>query len=99
MNYKISLEASNDLEIIWIYTFNNWSVEQADRYLNLIFDEIEYLCQNPEAGIDISFIREGYFQSRIKSHFVYYKINEKKDEIEIIRILHQQMDLENRLID
>lgn len=41
MNYKISLEAKNDIEKIWLYTFENWSLEQADRYLNLIFTEIE----------------------------------------------------------
>ena len=42
MIYKISKEASNDLEKIWLYTIETWSAEQADRYLNLIFDEIEY---------------------------------------------------------
>lgn len=48
MNYKISNEASNDLEKIWLYTFENWSAEQADRYFDLIFDEIEYLCLKPD---------------------------------------------------
>ena len=38
MIYKISKEASNDLEKIWLYTIETWSAEQADRYLNLIFD-------------------------------------------------------------
>ena len=49
MIYKISKEASNDLEKIWLYTIETWSAEQADRYLNLIFDEIEYLCQKPNS--------------------------------------------------
>ncbi len=45
MNYKISNEASYDLEKIWwLYTFENWSIEQADRYINLIIDEIEFVC-------------------------------------------------------
>jgi len=42
MGYRISVKAREDLENIWRYTFENWSQEQADRYLNLIFDEIEY---------------------------------------------------------
>lgn len=99
MNYKISKEATNDLEKIWLYTFENWSVEQADRYFNLIMDEIEYITQNPKSGKDYSEIRKGYFRSKIKSHFIFYKINPKKDEIEIIRILHQQMDIELRSND
>jgi len=97
MNYKISNEAANDLENIWLYTIENWSVEQADRYLNLILDEIEYLCLKPNSGTDFSHIRKGYFRSRVKSHFIFYKIDIQKNEIEVIRILHQQMDIENRL--
>lgn len=99
MNYKISKEATNDLEKIWLYTFEKWSAEQADRYFNLIMDEIEYITQNPKSGKDYSEIRKGYFRSKVKSHFIFYKINSKKDEIEIIRILHQQMDIESRLND
>ena len=52
MNYKISVKAAEDLENIWLYTFEHWSYEQADRYINLIIDEIEYLAQKPELGND-----------------------------------------------
>lgn len=52
MIFKLSKESENDLENIWLYTFENWSAEQADRYLNLIIDEIEYLSQKPESGIN-----------------------------------------------
>ena len=33
MNYKISQEANQDIENIWLYTLENWSIKQADRYL------------------------------------------------------------------
>jgi len=75
MIYKISKEASNDLEKIWLYTIENWSVEQADRYLNLLFEEIEYLCLKPNSGSDFGHVRKGYFRSRVKSHFIFYIIN------------------------
>lgn len=97
MKYHISKEASKDLEKIWLYTFENWSLEQADRYFNLIMDEIEYIAENPQSGKDYSDIRKGYFRSRVKSHFIFYRINLKKEEVEIIRILHEQMDIETRL--
>lgn len=97
MNYKISKEAYRDIENIWVFTFENWSLEQADRYLNLIIDEIEYLTENPNSGKDYSQIRKGYLSSQIKSHFIFYKINLKDDQIEIIRVLHQRMDIESRL--
>jgi toxin ParE1/3/4 len=99
MKYLISQLASQDIENIWLYTYENWSVEQADRYFNLILDEIEYISNYPYSGSDFSSVREGYYRSRIKSHFIFYRINQKKNLIEIIRILHQRMDIENRLIE
>ena len=99
MKYKISNEALKDLENIWIYTFENWSIEQADRYYNLIIDEIEYICKSPKSGKDYSDIREGYFRSKVKSHLIFYKMNSDKNLIEVIRILHERMDFDSRLND
>lgn len=97
MNYKISVEAKSDIEKIWLYTFENWSLEQADRYFELIMNEIEYIAENPNSANDYSDVRKGYLRTRIKSHFIFYKVNKKQNEVEIIRILHQRMDIENRL--
>jgi toxin ParE1/3/4 len=97
MKYKISKEALTDLEKIWHYTFETWSLEQADRYFNLLMDEIEYLTVNPKSGKDYSQLRKGYFSSRVKSHFIFYKMNLKDNVLEIIRILHEQMDIEAHL--
>lgn len=97
MKCKISKEAEKDLEEIWLYTFETWSLEQADYYYDLLMDEIEYLAENPKNGMDFSQIRKGYFRSRVKSHFIFYRISTKSDEIEIIRILHQQMDIDSQL--
>ena len=99
MKYIISFEASKDIEKIWLYTFENWSQEQADRYYNLIIDEVENIAKDPLSGKDYSAVRKGYFRSRVKSHFIFYRINLKKQQIEIIRILHQQMDVDSRLND
>ncbi len=97
MKYEFTVLASQDLENIWLYTFENWSIEQADRYLNLIIDEIEYVAQKPDSGFDFSSVRKEYYRSRIKSHLIFYRIDKKNDIVEIIRILHQRMDIENRL--
>ena len=97
MRYKISSKAADDLENIWLFTFENWSLAQADRYLNLILDEIEYLSINPDAGKDLSQIRKSYRSSKVKSHIIFYRHSEKHQTIEIIRVLHQRMDIENRM--
>lgn len=97
MSYKISIKASEDIENIWLYTFEHWSLEQADRYINLIFDEIEYLADHPNSGRDFNYIRKSYRCSRVKSHIIFYRLIDEQSDIEIIRILHQRMDIGNRL--
>ena len=97
MNYKISIEAGIDLEKIWIYTYKTLSLEQADRYISQIIEEIEYISNKPENGKDFSDVRKNYMRTKAKSHFIFYRISKKTKSIEIIRILHQQMDIKNRL--
>lgn len=94
--YKISNKAIEDLEQIWFYTFEKWSKSQADRYYNLIINEIEYLSANPNSGKLISHIKEGYHSSKIKSHLVFYR-KSKDSTIEVIRILHEKMDILSQL--
>ena len=97
MEYRISKQAELDLEHIWLYTYRNWSIQQADYYYDLIIDEIEYLTINPKSGKDYNEVRKGYFRSKVKSHFIFYRINFQEKTIEIIRILHQQMDIDLHL--
>lgn len=97
MTFRISTEAANDLEDIWYYTFENWSVEQADRYLNLILDEIKYLAEKPESGTDYGKVRKGYFISKVKSHFIFYKISSEENNLDVIRVLHEMMEIDSHL--
>ena len=94
--YRISEKAISDLEKIWLYTLNKWSGEQADRYHNLIIDEIEFIVDNFDFCRKMDYVRMGYRMSKVKSHLIFYKKTED-NIIEIIRILHQKMDIENRL--
>ncbi len=93
--YVITKKAVSDLEEIWLYTVEKWSIDQADRYYKLIFDEIHFICKNVNAGKSMEHVRKGYRASKVKSHLIYYRI--ENDIIEVIRILHERMDIENRL--
>ena len=96
MRYLISEKANQDIEKIWLYTFENWSLEQADRYYNLILDEIEFISENFESGKSVDHIKKGYRASIVKSHIIFYK-KSRRNIVEIIRVLHQKMDIENRI--
>ena len=99
MNYAVSKEASADLENIWLYTFETWSVAQADRYLQLILDEFKYLSVEPYSGKDRNDIRDGYRSSKVKSHIIFYIVDNLSTEVELVRVLHERMDIPNRLRD
>ena len=96
MRFLISEKANQDIERIWLYTCENWSIEQADRYYNLILDEIEFIVENFESGKSVDYIKKGYRASLVKSYIIFYK-KSKSNVVEIIRVLHQGMDIEHRI--
>lgn len=96
VKYRLSNEVVKDLENIWAYTYDKWSVEQADRYYNLIINEIEYIVSNPYSGRPMEHIKEGFRASKVKSHLVFYKFSGDKT-VKIVRILHQRMDVESTM--
>ncbi len=95
-SYVFSKKANQDIDDIFLYTIEKWSLEQGERYFNHIMNEVEYLTANFEIGQDFSHIRKGYRRAKVKSHIIFYKINDN-GIIEIVRILHQMMDIKKRL--
>lgn len=49
-SYRLSPLAESDLEQIWLYTLNEWSVDQANRYYGQIVDTIEELASGQKQG-------------------------------------------------
>lgn len=93
--YRISASALLDIDQIWIYTLENWSLTQANNYYRLLYLEIDSLIHNFEKGKDIRAIRQGYRQLRFKSHYIIYRRG-ADGLVEIVRVLHQMMDLPNK---
>ena len=96
MSYIISKKAQSDLTNIWEFTFNHWSADQADRYVKLISDNFSTIDLNPDVGKNYSGIRSNYRGLQVKSHIIFYQIN-NANQVRIIRKLHMRMDLENRM--
>ena len=88
--YRLSPLAQSDLEDIWLYTFENWSLEQADRYQNNIMGTIGDLAQGVRTGRPVD-VREGYFKYQVGSHLVFYRLS--GSSLDVIRVLHQRMDI------
>jgi toxin ParE1/3/4 len=95
-SYRISKQAIIDLNNIWIFTFNKWSKEQADRYYALIIDEIEFISDNYLLGKSVEQTRKNYRVCKIKSHLIFYR-KVDGELVEVVRILHQRMDIKKYL--
>jgi len=95
-SYIISKKATDDLEQIWLYTYFHWSENQADNYYNLLIEKIEFIAQNVNIGRKIDYVKKGYRCFFAEQHIIFYTIS-AKNTINVIRILHQKMDIPSRL--
>lgn len=92
--YGLSPLAEADLEDIWRYTVENWSVRQAEAYHTEIVEVFEGLASGLKVGRRAD-IREGYFKYAVGSHVIYYLLADA--EIAVIRVLHRRMDVNRHL--
>ena len=87
---------------IWIYTCQHWSVEQADKYIDGLHDQLSKVAQ------DFSLLRdlpEGinnqvqFFHYR--RHYVFLKKASSScfEKIQVLAILHDSMDIPVKLGD
>jgi toxin ParE1/3/4 len=96
--YKLTNKAVDDLTQIWNYTFDNWSESQADKYYYMLIDTCEEVANYPDLGKNYSEVMEDLLGFKAGRHIIFYRRLEET-EIEITRILHEQMDLKNRIKD
>ena len=89
-------EAIDDLNDIWTYTFKKWSEKQADKYYSMLEFACKQIGENPELGKEYKGINRNLHGLRTGKYIIFYQVMVEQ-EIEIIRILHERMDLKNRL--
>lgn len=87
-NYKLSQNAKDDLERIWLYGLDHWGIEAADNYYASFFKHFTQLSEQPLL-YPVTDIRNNYRRSVCGSESVYYRIEDKKT-IEIMAVIGQQ---------
>ena len=95
-SYVLSPRARRDLSDIWDYSAERWGVAQADRYVRLIISACEDIAAGRVKGHSAEAIRTGYLRHSIGSHVVFFKMR-RRSGIEVVRILHQRMDVGRHL--
>ena len=86
--------AAADLDNIWDYTVEKWGADQADRYTDDLQNTCSGLARGEKRGRNVD-VRSGYLKHAVGKHFVFFRMT--KAGIEVIRILHQSMDVGRHL--
>ncbi len=73
IDFVLSLAARADLDEIWDYTANRWSVDQAERYVRAIVEACQEVAAGRRERIAVEHIRRGYRKLAVGSHFVFYR--------------------------
>jgi toxin ParE1/3/4 len=91
-DYILSKKAIHDLRDIWSYTAQTWSENQADKYLHYLRILFEEIAASPGIGKNYDFILTGISGHLAGKHIIFYRVK-KTGTIQIIRILHGNMDI------
>ncbi len=93
---RFSPAALADLDLIWEYTAANWGDDQAEKYIRKIQNACTGISLESIHGSSAEYIRSGYRKVPIGSHVLFFRPTED-GAFEIVRILHQRMDVGTHL--
>ena len=101
MNFYLTRKAKSDLKAIARYTQKQWGVDQRNTYLKQIDQAFHDLAKSPDQGRNCDHIRPGYRKYKVGRHYIFYRDTSSdgviQEDVEIVRILHERMDITNRL--
>jgi len=95
--FALTSKAKADLRAIAIFTEERWGKEQRNLYIKQFDDAFHMLANAPLAGKACDYIKNGYRKFPQGSHIIFYKDNNKQ-KIEVVRILHKNMDVESKFV-
>lgn len=97
LKLNVTPKAESDLIGIWMYTCEEWGSEQADRYLDQLEVGMQQLIHHPSLGADYAHAFPEYRRLQVEHHAVFYQALEP--EVLVVRVLHEDMDAPDRLLD
>ena len=96
---RFTEQADTDLFDIYIYTYETWGLPQAVKYTDGLKAAIDWLAEDPNrpGTKNRSDLRQGYRSYHKQRHLIFYRV--AGEYVEIIRILHDSMDVPRRLAE
>ena len=89
-HYRLTPAAQEDLEDIWVYTAQTWSVDQAERYTDALEEAFDRLLIMPEMARERREFDPPVRVHPSAEHIIVYRI--EQDHLAILRILGGRQD-------
>lgn len=96
--WQLTSQAVEDLSKIWTYTFEVWSEMQADHYYEVLISNCQRVAEDPGIGKRYDSIAKNLLGIKVNRHIIFYRTTHEND-VEVIRILHERMDLKQRILE
>ena len=93
--FKLSNEADQDLRGIYLYSYQEFGEDQADKYLLGLEKTFQMISDNPRIGRERPDIDHLVRCVEHGKHVIFYDLYE--DHILIVRVLHGRMDVRKYL--
>ena len=97
-HYELTEEADADIHAIAHYTISTWGSEQARRYEALLENHLRAIGQQKARARIFLEHRPELLVSRVEHHYVFHQVRKNQCPL-ILAVLHENMDLMNRLRD
>ena len=95
--YHLTPAAEQDLMDVWHYSAETWSVDQADRYLDKLEDCCERIASDEALCRSFKEIDPRLNSHHCEHHYIFFLSS--SDQPVVIAVLHERMDLLERLKD
>ena len=88
LSVRLTPQAERDLEEIWLFSAQTWSLQQAETYVAALADTFELLRITPEMAPERREISPPVRIHRHRSHLIVYRI--ETEVLLVIRVLHMK---------
>lgn len=95
LSFRLTEKAIEDMKNIGRYTQKRYGIKQRNRFLSMLDRCFHMLTREPDIGKACDDIRDGYRKYHVQRHLIFCR--QRTTHIEIIRILHDRMDVESHL--
>lgn len=96
--FSLTNAAKTDLRGIAKFTEERWGRQQRKHYLKGMDETFKTLAESPMLGAACAYIDVGLRKYPFQSHVIYYDIK-TETHIQVIRVLHKRMDVQQAAFD